>query len=138
MFQDNIYCHVTSGLGAGLFAVICGSPVDVVKSRMMGGLGPSAFAVRHFVFPGSLLHASCTGQSLRMPAPRTLRLVTRAMACHAPCCCCRCRAWSVFRRAGLLCEDCQGGWAASTVQWLLEQLCPIGQLEVSMLRLRGF
>jgi solute carrier family 25 uncoupling protein 8/9 len=36
MFQDNIYCHVVSGLGAGLFAVICGSPVDVVKSRMMG------------------------------------------------------------------------------------------------------
>lgn len=37
MFQDNVYCHITSGLGAGLFAVICGSPVDVVKSRMMGG-----------------------------------------------------------------------------------------------------
>ncbi|KAL4436080.1 hypothetical protein ABPG77_005528 [Micractinium sp. CCAP 211/92] len=36
MFQDNVYCHITSGLGAGLFAVICGSPVDVVKSRMMG------------------------------------------------------------------------------------------------------
>jgi solute carrier family 25 uncoupling protein 8/9 len=36
VFEDNIYCHVTSGLGAGLFAVICGSPVDVVKSRMMG------------------------------------------------------------------------------------------------------
>ena len=37
IFDDNVYCHVTSGLGAGLFAVICGSPVDVVKSRMMGG-----------------------------------------------------------------------------------------------------
>ena len=36
LFHDNIYCHITSGLGAGLFAVICGSPVDVVKSRMMG------------------------------------------------------------------------------------------------------
>ncbi len=36
MFLDNVYCHITSGLGAGLFAVICGSPVDVVKSRMMG------------------------------------------------------------------------------------------------------
>jgi hypothetical protein len=35
LFQDNVYCHITSGLGAGLFAVLCGSPVDVVKSRMM-------------------------------------------------------------------------------------------------------
>ena len=38
LFQDNIACHVASGLGAGLFAVLCGSPVDVVKSRMMGTL----------------------------------------------------------------------------------------------------
>ena len=36
LFHDNVYCHITSGMGAGLFAVICGSPVDVVKSRMMG------------------------------------------------------------------------------------------------------
>lgn len=36
LMEDNVYCHVTSGLGAGLFAVLCGSPVDVVKSRMMG------------------------------------------------------------------------------------------------------
>ena len=35
---DNIYCHILSGLGAGFFAVICGSPVDVVKSRLMGPL----------------------------------------------------------------------------------------------------
>lgn len=34
--DDNVYCHILSGLGAGFFAVICGSPVDVVKSRMMG------------------------------------------------------------------------------------------------------
>lgn len=34
--DDNAYCHILSGLGAGFFAVICGSPVDVVKSRMMG------------------------------------------------------------------------------------------------------
>ncbi len=32
---DNAYCHILSGLGAGFFAVVCGSPVDVVKSRMM-------------------------------------------------------------------------------------------------------
>eukprot|EP00887_Chlorella_sp_A99_P003286 scaffold9.g3286.t1 len=36
LMQDNVVCHLTSGLGAGLFAVLCGSPVDVVKSRMMG------------------------------------------------------------------------------------------------------
>lgn len=36
MFQDNVYCHLASGLGAGFIAVCVGSPVDVVKSRMMG------------------------------------------------------------------------------------------------------
>ncbi len=28
--------HILSGLGAGFFAVCLGSPVDVVKSRVMG------------------------------------------------------------------------------------------------------
>lgn len=36
IFEDNVFCHLASGLGAGFFAVCCGSPVDVVKSRMMG------------------------------------------------------------------------------------------------------
>lgn len=36
MFKDDIKCHILSGLGAGFFAVCVGSPVDVVKSRMMG------------------------------------------------------------------------------------------------------
>lgn len=36
LFEDNVVCHLASGLGAGFFAVCCGSPVDVVKSRMMG------------------------------------------------------------------------------------------------------
>jgi solute carrier family 25 uncoupling protein 8/9 len=35
-FEDNVYCHITSGLGAGFVATCIGSPVDVVKSRMMG------------------------------------------------------------------------------------------------------
>ncbi|WPT10791.1 Mitochondrial uncoupling protein 1 [Picochlorum sp. SENEW3] len=35
-FKDNLYCHVASSLGAGFVAVCVGSPVDVVKSRMMG------------------------------------------------------------------------------------------------------
>ncbi|KAK7301815.1 hypothetical protein RJT34_12691 [Clitoria ternatea] len=35
-FMDNVYTHLLAGLGAGLFAVFIGSPVDVVKSRMMG------------------------------------------------------------------------------------------------------
>ena len=34
--EDNVYCHLASGLGAGFVAVCVGSPVDVVKSRMMG------------------------------------------------------------------------------------------------------
>lgn len=35
-FTDNVFTHLLSGLGAGFFAVCIGSPVDVVKSRMMG------------------------------------------------------------------------------------------------------
>ena len=34
--DDNVFCHILSGLGAGLCACIVGSPVDVVKSRVMG------------------------------------------------------------------------------------------------------
>lgn len=34
--QDGVGCHLISGLGAGFFAVCVGSPVDVVKSRVMG------------------------------------------------------------------------------------------------------
>ncbi|KAM5552149.1 mitochondrial uncoupling protein 1-like, partial [Rosa sericea] len=35
-FKDNVVTHLFAGLGAGFFAVCIGSPVDVVKSRMMG------------------------------------------------------------------------------------------------------
>ena len=34
--DDNVFCHILSGLGAGLCACVVGSPVDVVKSRVMG------------------------------------------------------------------------------------------------------
>ncbi|CAN4128371.1 unnamed protein product [Withania somnifera] len=33
---DSVLTHLLAGLGAGFFAVSIGSPVDVVKSRMMG------------------------------------------------------------------------------------------------------
>eukprot|EP00798_Chlamydomonas_sp_ICE-L_P002627 gene2627-2597_t len=36
IFKDDVGTHIISGLGAGLFAVCIGSPVDVVKSRVMG------------------------------------------------------------------------------------------------------
>ena len=36
LFSDTVPCHLASGLGAGFVAVCIGSPVDVVKSRMMG------------------------------------------------------------------------------------------------------
>ena len=42
MFSDTVPCHLASGLGAGFFAVCIGSPVDVVKSRMMGMLSVHA------------------------------------------------------------------------------------------------
>ncbi|KAI8573973.1 hypothetical protein RHMOL_Rhmol01G0317800 [Rhododendron molle] len=35
-FTDSAFTHLLAGLGAGLFAVCIGSPVDLVKSRMMG------------------------------------------------------------------------------------------------------
>lgn len=35
MFKDNIYCHLASSAIAGLAAVIIGSPVDVIKTRIM-------------------------------------------------------------------------------------------------------
>nr|GMD73431.1 mitochondrial uncoupling protein 2-like isoform X1 [Ipomoea batatas] len=35
-FTDSALTHILAGLGAGFFAVCIGSPVDVVKSRMMG------------------------------------------------------------------------------------------------------
>ncbi|KAJ6777720.1 MITOCHONDRIAL UNCOUPLING PROTEIN 1 [Salix koriyanagi] len=35
-FMDSAFTHVLAGLGAGFFAVCIGSPIDVVKSRMMG------------------------------------------------------------------------------------------------------
>ncbi|KAK3000146.1 hypothetical protein RJ639_023726 [Escallonia herrerae] len=35
-FVDNFLTHILAGLVAGFFAVCIGSPVDVVKSRMMG------------------------------------------------------------------------------------------------------
>eukprot|EP00271_Cylindrocystis_brebissonii_P012819 TRINITY_DN32324_c0_g1_i1.p1 TRINITY_DN32324_c0_g1~~TRINITY_DN32324_c0_g1_i1.p1 ORF type:complete len:308 (-),score=48.49 TRINITY_DN32324_c0_g1_i1:722-1645(-) len=34
--KDGVFCHLLSGLGAGFVAVCVGSPVDVVKSRVMG------------------------------------------------------------------------------------------------------
>ncbi|KAG2447691.1 hypothetical protein HYH02_007151 [Chlamydomonas schloesseri] len=34
--KDNVGTHLAAGLGAGFFAVCIGSPVDVVKSRVMG------------------------------------------------------------------------------------------------------
>jgi solute carrier family 25 uncoupling protein 8/9 len=46
-----VRCLLRQGLGAGFVAVCVGSPVDVVKSRVMGdktvrATGPSACAVR--------------------------------------------------------------------------------------------
>jgi hypothetical protein len=48
-FQDNIVTHLVAGLGAGFFAVCVGSPVDVVKSRVMGRQCPFALDVATLV-----------------------------------------------------------------------------------------
>jgi solute carrier family 25 uncoupling protein 8/9 len=34
-FEDNMFTHIGAGLGAGLAATLLGSPVDVVKTRVM-------------------------------------------------------------------------------------------------------
>ena len=46
-FEDSMPCHLASGLGAGFFAVVCGSPVDVVKSRLMGRPQSSIYITLH-------------------------------------------------------------------------------------------
>ena len=73
MFQDNVYCHVTSGLGAGLFAVLCGSPVDVVKSRMMGACVCTCLGV-----------AGCMGGVLRGPCAVPALVHSCAATCSSP------------------------------------------------------
>lgn len=35
MFKDDVLTQMVAGLGAGFIAVCVGSPVDVVKSRIM-------------------------------------------------------------------------------------------------------
>ncbi|GBG72627.1 hypothetical protein CBR_g12201 [Chara braunii] len=35
-FNDDVITHLLAGLGAGFFGVCCGSPADVIKSRIMG------------------------------------------------------------------------------------------------------
>jgi len=74
--------HIASGLGAGFVAVCVGSPVDVVKSRVMGDStgaykgfldcvsktmaneGPGAFyKVRSMCFP-SLFVETCKGKGV--------------------------------------------------------------------------
>lgn len=35
IMQDNVYCHIVSAAGAGFTAAVVGSPVDVLKTRIM-------------------------------------------------------------------------------------------------------
>jgi len=37
LMDDNLVCHFVSSGTAGFVATVCGSPFDVVKSRMMDG-----------------------------------------------------------------------------------------------------
>eukprot|EP00963_Diacronema_lutheri_P008415 scaffold752_cov322-Pavlova_lutheri.AAC.12 len=48
-FTDNVVTHLISGLGAGFIAVCVGSPVDVVKSRLMGSKGEFTGTIDCFV-----------------------------------------------------------------------------------------
>lgn len=61
VFHDNILTHLVSGLGAGFFAVCVGSPMDVIKSRMMGMLNTNREILRH-------MPPRCTQATLRRTA----------------------------------------------------------------------
>lgn len=66
LVQDGVPCHLASSLCAGFFSTVCGSPFDVVKSRMMGGRRAGAS------MPLLSLSHHCTIQSV---ACRTLSSV---------------------------------------------------------------
>ena len=74
--EDNVYCHILSGLGAGFFAVICGSPVDVVKSRLMGALCLSYLAASVKVTYGSTAPAYVVVTARLCRAVRLAEVVT--------------------------------------------------------------
>ena len=38
LMQDNIYCHIVSSSVAGFVAAVVGSPVDVIKTRIMNSV----------------------------------------------------------------------------------------------------
>lgn len=38
LFGDTLACHLASSICAGFCSTVCGSPFDVVKSRMMSEL----------------------------------------------------------------------------------------------------
>lgn len=38
LFGDTLACHLASSVCAGFLSTVCGSPFDVVKSRMMSAL----------------------------------------------------------------------------------------------------
>lgn len=38
LMQDNIYCHLISSSIAGFVAAVVGSPVDVIKTRVMNAV----------------------------------------------------------------------------------------------------
>lgn len=45
--NDNVPCHLTSGFLAGFCAVLCGSPVDVMKTRIMNAKKGGAEAYKN-------------------------------------------------------------------------------------------
>lgn len=66
LFTDSLPTHVVAGLGAGFLAVCIGSPVDVVKSRIMGAL-PVSFPA---VSPGAQNGlGTVSGGERRIPGP---------------------------------------------------------------------
>lgn len=50
LMNDNIACHLVSGLIAGFVATLVGSPVDVMKTRVMNAVNPDGSKVYKNVF----------------------------------------------------------------------------------------
>jgi hypothetical protein len=106
--QDNIVTHLAAGLGAGFFAVCVGSPVDVVKSRVMGARDAGGDDVCGQTFFGAcgwaggeknLLARSITGR--RSHKSRAARRFRTARDQTTPCSSRAARAFAAAQPRGL-------------------------------------
>lgn len=81
-FKDNIVTHLVAGLGAGFFAVCVGSPVDVVKSRVMGEPCNSDLQQHHGWLLCSKRHSRCSRSVQQHCRSASQSRLQAALACR--------------------------------------------------------